>query len=162
MKKFLSIFLIFTLVFSIMPASIALAADQTTQSEDSYETMLEEFAEDVRSGMRNRDGVVFLYYQSSEPLDENFWTDMESLIFAETDNPKDGDYLTYQYDTMSTTYSASVEDGVYYHYITYHFTYYTTAEQETAVDEAVISVLDELGITLDTLECGEKVRHEIR
>ena len=74
-----------------------------------------------------------------------FWN---NAAFVQTGKPKEGDYLYWQTDGAT----ASISDHVFTGYQIYTFTpeYYTDAEQEAAVDDAVNDLIDELGIRYKT------------
>ena len=67
---------------------------------------------------------------------------------AQTDSAREGDYLWWQ--TSGLPYE--VEDHVYtgYQIFDFHPEYYTDADQETAVDNAVTHLIDSLGIRYKT------------
>ncbi len=64
-------------------------------------------------------------------------------VLKQTGNPKEGDYLRWQTEAPDVT-----ADVYRWYYQIYHLTfgYYTDAAQEAAVDEAVNSLIDRLGI----------------
>ena len=70
----------------------------------------------------------------------------EALIH--TGEPTEGDYLRWQYGGWNAEgkIEQSAEDNMCYMTFTYTYTYYTTYEQETIVDERISEVLDQLDV----------------
>lgn len=121
-------------------------------AEDSesieYCDTIEEAGAILRAGMVAREETITVYYYgdvySSEYFKDLCTNQIIPEALAETENANEGDYLRYNYG--GTGYRASIaadSDGNYKYYtIAFTPTYFTTAEQETAVNEKVDSLLE--------------------
>ena len=92
----------------------------------------------LRHALKNRSWRVTLTFPTEREVD-----DMPALVaalmdcaVAETDDPCEGDYLLYQYGGYELRYSRT--DGVYT--VSILPDYYTTAEEEAAVTEALAAL----------------------
>ena len=88
---------------------------------------------------------------------ENFIED----VFAHTGNPKEGDYLKYQGNSLPAKTVESLEDGTFLLSLdeeTGIFPYHDNAEQEEAVDEEVARIVTDLHLTDNTLNEYEKIK----
>ncbi|MBR3756638.1 MAG: hypothetical protein IKK48_05955, partial [Firmicutes bacterium] len=124
---------------------IAETAVQPFAEEEYLRTPLD-IAEVLREAMVNRQGNVIVQYAGGE-YTQDMHDEIIALAFMETDNPKEGDYLGFQYGGCGADVSGDVIGGVYYLTLSYNISYYTTAKQEKELDEAVARVLDEIHIS---------------
>ncbi len=115
--------------------------------DGEYCTTKDEVSNVLRQAMVNRVNVVTIEYKNAVCLEQADLSTMIKAAMAETDNPKEGDYLTFQYGGWQGSYSGKVQGGIYYLTVTYTISYYTTLEQEQEMDAAVARVLEEIGIT---------------
>ena len=101
----------------------------------------------LRTGMTEREETITIYYYG-DTYSSDYFKDLcvNQIIpeaLAETNNANEGDYLRYNYGGIG--YRASIapdSDGNYRYYtIAFPPTYFTTAEQETAVTERVNELL---------------------
>lgn len=113
----------------------------------AYCDTVQEAGEILRSGMVAREETITVYYYgdiySSDYFKDLCTNQIIPEALAETGNANEGDYLLYNYG--GTGYKASIaadSDGNYRYYtIAFTPTYFTTAEQETAVTEKVDGLL---------------------
>ncbi len=124
----------------------------TASDEDDsityYETT-EEAGEALRAGMKAREETVTVYYYG-EAYSSDYFTELctEYIIpeaLAETEYADEGDYLRYNYGGTGYRASITADSNGDYRYYTIIFTptYYTTAEQETEMTEAVDELIDD-------------------
>ncbi len=113
-----------------------------------YCTTVEEAGTVLRMGMVAREETITVYYYG-DTYSSDYFKDLctnhilpEAL--AETEYANEGDYLRYNYGGVG--YKASIgadSDGNYRYYtIAFTPTYFTTAEQETAVTQEVDTLLE--------------------
>lgn len=116
-------------------------------SEPAYADTIEEAGEQIREGMKNRDETIVVYYQAPEYVD-GVMREIAAEGLEHTGVPDEGDYLKWQYAGWSATgsLSNSADGSTCYMTFTYTYTYYTTYEQELAVDERTKEVLDSLDV----------------
>ncbi|MGN0265855.1 MAG: transglutaminase domain-containing protein [Oliverpabstia sp.] len=112
-------------------------------SEKEYTDSLEEASSQMREGMKQKADTIVIYYQAGE-YSEQLIKEIANQAMVHTGNPIEGDYLKWQYGGWKASTSYYKKDGSTYMDITYTVTYYTTAEQETAVDEKIQEVFSEL------------------
>ncbi len=155
MKKIIAM-----LCVSIMLLSGALYPDgsSTVYAESSTDTTSEpQFVSDqtvvvsaIREAMVKRENALTIYYLEDQQGDvqAGFPTKWMELALAETDNPNEGDYLReHLVDWSARGTVRRYDDGREEITYKFTFTYYTTAEQERALEEAVDLTLDEIGVS---------------
>ena len=129
----------------------------TTFADPEYVTDENIIAEQIREAMVGRIESITVYYRQAGMLDNDFLNHWMELVYEDTDNPVEGDYLRWQIGRIDGGYSYYPGEIIDYN-ITLYFQYYTTAEQEAVVDSAVDDLLDELNITenmrdIDKVKC---------
>lgn len=125
----------------------------STFAEDEESVVYVDTVEDagavLRAGMVAREETITVYYYgdiySSDYFKDLCINRIIPAALAETGNANEGDYLRYNYG--GTGYKASIAadgEGKYRYYtIVFTPTYFTTAEQETAVTKTVDALLEE-------------------
>ena len=120
-----------------------------TLSEPVYVTTVEEAGEILREQMKERIESAVVYIQTDK-ADNTYLEELSYAIsdaaVAHTGNPVEGDYLKWQYAGFDASITGSGSGGLYDLCYSYTITYYTTAEQEAEMDEAVDALLDELDV----------------
>ncbi|MBE6724324.1 MAG: hypothetical protein E7576_03850 [Ruminococcaceae bacterium] len=123
---------------------------------------IREAGEYVRSAMVDRKDAanvrVYIGKLSGEKLSEAVQKTIDEIVdiaFAHTSNPKEGDYLSYQFDRIKcgdknvegsgVRYSASLGEAL----IPLEMAYYTDAEEEREVDEKVDELIGQLRLKED-------------
>lgn len=113
-----------------------------------YCTTVEEAGTVLRMGMVAREETITVYYYG-DTYSSDYFKDLctnhilpEAL--AETEYANEGDYLRYNYGGVGYKASIAADSDGNYRYYTIAFTptYFTTAEQETAVNEKVDELLE--------------------
>lgn len=113
----------------------------------TYCTTVEEAGAVLRAGMVAREETITVYYYG-DTYSNDYFKDLcvnhiipEAL--AETSRANEGDYLHYNYGGVGYKASIAIDSEGNYRYYTITFTptYFTTAEQETAVTEKVNELL---------------------
>ena len=112
-----------------------------------YYTDFEEFLREARRLAVARVSSFQLGYKTTENCNSTIGRDALDGCFAHTGNPKEGDYLRWNTGSIGVGGSVSQKGDEYYYDLTYTISYYTTAEQEREVDEAVASLLSSLHVT---------------
>lgn len=123
----------------------ALNADASSEPTLSEYLSYDEALAYMREMMNVRQDTITIYLylpsQNSKIASDFFHASMEH-----TGAPKEGDTLMWQWNTMNC-YDAqyiSYSTGKWYYKLPYNITYYTTAEQEAAVDTAVAALKAEI------------------
>lgn len=99
----------------------------------------------VRAGMKGRAETVTLQYVT-EVRENDMAQQIMNQALAHTGQPTEGDYLLWQYGGIQYRMSGYISGGLYYLTFTFTITYYTTGEQEQAMDAAVDALLQELDL----------------
>lgn len=113
-------------------------------SEVDYLTTKESVGEEIREDMVARQELITVYYKTSEYSDavgEAIMEDCFEIALEHTGIPTEGDYLRWQYSGWYAELSGYTRGGVSYLTIVYDVAYFTTLDQENAVDAAVDNVL---------------------
>ena len=125
-------------------------ADYSTMAEGDYLPEAEAAAA-VRENLKNRVQTFRVKLKSDKPTDnKNEIAAMVKSLFdaslAHTGDPVEGDYLRWQYGKWDASVSRKTTGGVMEMDITYTVEYYTTAQQEQELDQAVEQLMDQLGL----------------
>ncbi len=122
----------------------------TVRASSTYYTTIEEAGESIRADLVVREGTVTVKYMSS---DSDYATLAREIIYAameHTGNSYEGDALLWDfkgYNCSIGVTDTNPPDGVYHYTFSYAVTYYSTAELEEELREAIPEVLDSLNLT---------------
>lgn len=105
-------------------------------------TSVEEAAGILREQMKNREETVIINYKSNTGLKNDIETDILMKALEHTGNPKEGDYLRYQYGSTEVEIN-SIDRG---YQLIYTISYYTNKEQEKVLDAEIKKVLKDLSL----------------
>ena len=111
-----------------------------TTDDVVYHTTIAEAGAEMREAMKARKGTIVVHYQTKN-FDFMQHEDIFNAAVAHTGDPKAGDALLYNYAGYSVHIEPTISNGVYFVTFIYTMTYYTTAEQEAALDIAVDALL---------------------
>ena len=146
----------------ITVASTALAAGTMAVSDDdtSYETTISGASNKLRSGMVKRNATTIVYYKMDLTFDKDkiiaAVDDIFSSAVRHTGNPKEGDYLNFIWKSWGSNISAMTDGADLYLQINYNVKYYTTANQEEALDIKIESLKNTLNV--DNKSDYEKIK----
>ena len=126
-----------------------IAIYNTDEITDVFRQTLEHRGNSVR--------ITFKAYTLDEDIVEDTVSRLVYDAFYESEDPKGGDYLRYQYGGYELKYSSSVEGDMYKYNVSLTPVCYTSIEQEDTVDTMVEELLNTSGI-LPTSSDYEKVR----
>lgn len=116
-------------------------------SSTEYADTVEDAAAQIRTGMKNREETVVVYYKAPEYV-SGIMKEIAEQALVHTGNPVEGDYLRWQYGGWEAegTVEKSPEENMSYMVFTYTYTYYTTYEQEMQVTEKINEMLNGLDV----------------
>ena len=103
-------------------------------------------ADDMREKMKQRQENFSVDLESGLVRSK---ADIEAIItgsFAETGDPKEGDYLRWSLESYGYSSSGYTENGVRGYRINFTVTYNTTAQQEAELDAEIERLIDELDL----------------
>lgn len=134
----------------VVQSSELLTADEngvSVLSEENYCTTLEEAGAVMRQQMVDRRENVTVYYQTTDDNYSQYMKKISDEAMSHTGVPTEGDYLKFQYAGWNCSLSGNVSNDTYYLTLIYTVTYYTTADQETVMDNAVSELLEQLDLS---------------
>lgn len=120
-------------------------AAPVAEVSDTYYTNVEDAAGFLREQMVKREAVIAFEYRTDIDQD-GLMRSILNEAMAHTGDPKQGDYLRWQYGGCNMIQSGYIRNGVYYFTLTYEMSYYTTAEQEQQVDIRIQQLLEQLNV----------------
>ncbi len=110
---------------------------------------IDEAGEYVRKCMVNRaDRIEFIYKNQEGYTGKEGFTAIKAATFKETESPKEGDYLYWNYAGLEGSFD-TVDEGIKY---TLNPEYLSTIEQETEIDEKVSELLSNEFAGWETLD----------
>ena len=128
----------------------------------SYETDQNVIASTLREGMINRLNQITVYYQTTEPYSQQWaeaWTEETfQLSLEETSDSHAGDYLRWTYAGYNISAEGTSDGTTTQLAFTYYITYYTTYEQEEALDTEISNTLNALGVNSGSKNDLEKIQ----
>lgn len=107
----------------------------------------EKSAAALRTAMKERQKTINIHVHLVSPTSseiKNLLASVFSEAVAHTGVPTEGDYLRWQWGTRSMSGSYRYAGRNYYFDLTYKLTYYTTAEEEAALDTLADELLAEI------------------
>ena len=113
--------------------------------EPEYYTNIDDAAKYVREQMKARSESITVKYQTTGSYDD-LLKEIVNAAMIHTGVSTEGDYLRCQYGGCTIGGSVSTSGDTHYLTITYTMTYYTSAEQEAALTEAINTLVQELDL----------------
>lgn len=120
--------------------------DVSVQTRTVFKTK-EEAAKEVRKCMTARQESFSICVNTQGVASKEWIASIMELALEHTGDPKEGDYLAWQFSKWSGSAKSSFYPWGYEHTVTFKVTYYTTAEQEAEVDAAVAQLLKTLNVS---------------
>ena len=119
----------------------------------SYTDDLSEVTAALREGMKARQSTITVHYHTTSASFGGTEADATNLItqifndaLAHTGVPTEGDSLRWVYKRAANSISGTIIGSHYYFDITFNVTYYTTAQQEAALTQAVNTLISDLSL----------------
>lgn len=125
-------------------------------SRSRYFTEETEVIDALREAMTSRQENITIKYLLPEEIPNGYLDRWMEQAYAETGNPKQGDYLRWHLAGATSVGSGFIDENGYNYTFDITVTYYTTAEQEEVVDQTVANLIMKLGIS-DTMSDYEKL-----
>ena len=141
MKRLLSLIIIICIVIS--------ATTITASAEENY-VNLEEAITELRAGMVDRENEIAIKFKSKDFLTEDTLAAIFHSAVEDTGAPLEGDYLHWHVENFGVSGSYYVFWDHFYYDIVFRVTYYTSAEQEAELDEAIENLIDGFGFNIFT------------
>ena len=119
-----------------------------------------EIAKAVRAGLREHAHDITVTFRTETDASELLQTKAKTLIesaLEETENPREGDYIRYQYGGYTVSTVCEPQEGGYRCTLTITPTYYLYHAEEAEASERAAEVLRELDLPSDATD-AEKVK----
>ena len=129
-----------------LPEGVTLAVPEPLASTDSY-VSVETAASQLRAGMVSHRSSVTVNVRSTNSNYSDVAVNVFHTALEHTGNPKEGDYLGWQWDGLRYSTSRTYSGGYYYYDFTYYIEYYTTAAQETEMDRVFQNLMNSLDLS---------------
>lgn len=105
----------------------------------------------VREKLVNRESsITFTLVSDNDDPGAVYYNEIEPYIFLHTGNPKEGDYLYYNYGGSQIRCRTLISDR-YYHEFTINSVFYSTSEEEVMVDQKVNELMNSLKLEDESL-----------
>lgn len=127
---------------------VALDEGTLALPEEAYFTSLADAGAYLREQMKARKETIMVCYRAGE-YNPSQIQDIVAEAEKHTGVPDEGDYLAFQIGGYAAAGDYSVRGLGHYWTLTYEMKYYTSAEQEAEVDEALADVLESLHLEGD-------------
>ncbi len=109
-----------------------------------------------REQMKSRKEIITVKVMTDDV--EEIAGEISDAAMAHTGNPKEGDYLQWQFGGWKCSSSYYSFGGNYYCTMNYTMTYYTTAAQEAELDNAIALAKTNLGLNSSTMNDYQKIK----
>ncbi len=147
LKRVVSTLIIITMLLATPVVGSVKVSASINKSE--YKTVSQAGVE-ARKLFYNHNSVIVVKVKSKSNEPQTLFDSLTNVIYAETNNPNEGDYMKWDVDELNTSYYA-VKSGSYYYYdFTIKAKYLTTVAQRNTLDERVKTLISELKITNTT------------
>lgn len=107
---------------------------------------------DARKQVYNHKSTVKVFVKSKSGVAQDVFDNVESVVYAETSNPNQGDFMRWEVDEVTPTCTAKKSGKYYYYTIKVKIVYLTTLSQRNTLDANVSSVLRSFKFTNKTSE----------
>ncbi|MCR5430394.1 MAG: fibronectin type III domain-containing protein [Eubacterium sp.] len=121
-----------------------------------YKTVKEAGTE-ARKKVYNHNAKVVVYVKSKCKEPQTLFDSLEDAMFAETNNPNEGDFMKWDVDETSSEYVAIKSGSYYYYTFTMNVTYLTTIAERDKLDAQVNTMIKDFKFT-DKTSTYDKVK----
>ena len=129
--------------------------ERVSLSSEEYGSV-DEAVVSFREQMKSRKEIITVKVMTDDV--EEIAGEISDAAMAHTGNPKEGDYLQWQFGGWKCSSSYYSFGGNYYCTMNYTMTYYTTAAQEAELDNAIALAKTNLGLNSSTMNDYQKIK----
>lgn len=140
----------------VKPEEDVLSLEENVFLAESAYSSVEKAIVSFREQMKKRAKTIVVNVSTKESPDISH--KIADGAVTHTGNPKEGDYLLWQYAGWNCSYSYSYSGGTYYITLTYTVTYYTSAAQEADVDKKIASLKSSLRLNDASMSDYQKIK----
>lgn len=140
----------------VKPEEDVLSLEENVFLAESAYSSVEKAIVSFRDQMKKRTKTIVVNVSTKESPDISH--KIVDGAVTHTGNPKEGDYLLWQYAGWNCSYSYSYSGGTYYITLTYTVTYYTSAAQEADVDKKIASLKSSLRLNDASMSDYQKIK----
>ncbi len=135
-KKIVACMLALTMMLCVQP----MAKTEAAIKKSLYKSITQAGVE-ARRSIYNHKSKVVMRVKSKNKEPQNLFDKIERVIYAETNNVNQGDYMKWDIDEAETSFSA-VKSGSYYYYtFTMNMSYLTTLAERKKLDTKVNNLI---------------------
>lgn len=145
LKKIVAIVLSLTMALSVAP----LASPVKAASKSAYKTVAEAGVE-ARNKIYNHKTSFSVKVKSKNAEPQSVSDALEKVIYAETSNPNQGDYMRWDVDETELNYTGRKSGAYCYYTFTYNISYLTSISERKKLDSKVKSVIKGFKFTKKT------------
>ena len=129
--------------------------ERVSLSSEEYGSV-DEAVVSFREQMKSRKEIITVKVMTDDV--EEIAGEISDAAMAHTGNPKEGDYLQWQFGGWKCSSSYYSFGGNYYCTMNYTMTYYTIAAQEAELDNAIALAKANLGLNSSTMNDYQKIK----
>ena len=133
LKKVTACVLALTMMLSVSPVKAAI-------NKADYKTITEAGVE-ARQKIYDHKGTVVVKLKSKSAEYQSVYDSLEKVIYAETNNPNQGDYMKWDVDETEANFSHKKSGSYYYYTFTLNVSYLTTIKERNTLDSKVNSMI---------------------
>ena len=115
--------------------------------DDHEYATVDEAVIQMRGHLKQRDTAITLYVQTTDFAEDTFYYEICLQAMEHTGTPTEGDYIRYQINRISASYSWRESDGIYYIILNYTICYDSSAEQESQLESVFNNVMEQLDLS---------------
>lgn len=139
---------IMTAIMTAIPVMTGAAGICFAAGNETACYSVDEAGEALRAAMKERaaSADILLITDTAASDSEDIINEIFDKAIEHTGDPREGDYLKFQYYNCKASAETAWENGAQAIHFKYSVSYYDTAEQEAELDEAVKGILEDLDL----------------
>lgn len=139
----------YSLMLVMMLTAVPAIETQGAINKSAYKT-LTKAGEEARDSFYNHKSSVVVKVKSKSKDPQSLYDKLENVIYAETSNPNQGDYMKWDVDETETNFSVTKSGSYYYYTFTINVEYLTTLAERKKLDSEVDSMIKGFKFTKST------------
>ena len=144
-EKIVAFSLMLVMLLPVMPSANAQAAI----NKASYKSYKEAGVE-ARDKVYAHNSKVVAKIKSKSVDPQSLFNKFEKVVYAETNNPNQGDFMRWDVDETAIEYDAKKSGSYYYYTFTLNIDYLSTVKQRNTLDKKVGSIIKDFKFTNKT------------
>lgn len=145
LKKIVAFSLMLVMMLSVLPV----AKTEAAFNKASYKSLTQAGVE-ARDKFYKHNSKIVIKVKSKSNDPQRLYDKMKEVIYAETSNPNQGDYMRWDVDEIEDELTYKKSGSYYYYTFTNYVEYFTTVNERSKLDAKVKSVIKDFGFTKKT------------